>query len=100
MHLRNARFSEDDRPIDPDCDCLACQSGHSRAYLRHLFQTREMLGPILVSLHNIRHFHRLLLDIRQAIREDAWSLLFEAWPVADPGRSTVDQPAESGSAPS
>ena len=41
-----------------------------------------MLGPTLVSIHNIRHFHCLLLDIRRAIREDGWSSLGRAWPVA------------------
>ena len=40
-----------------------------------------MLGPILVSLHNLRHFQRLMLDIRRAIREDAWSDLERRWPV-------------------
>jgi hypothetical protein len=43
-----------------------------------------MLGPILASLHNIRHFQRLMLDIRRAIRDNAWSLLAEAWPVLGP----------------
>ncbi|MCZ6834449.1 MAG: tRNA guanosine(34) transglycosylase Tgt [Planctomycetota bacterium] len=81
--LRNARYGEDDAPIEADCDCYACSKGFSRAYLRHLFMSKEMLGPILVSLHNIRHFQRLLLDIRRAIREDAWSFLFRTWPVLD-----------------
>ena len=40
-----------------------------------------MLGPILVSLHNIHHFQRLMLDIRRAIREDNWSCLLRSWPV-------------------
>ncbi|WP_425346359.1 tRNA guanosine(34) transglycosylase Tgt [Natronomicrosphaera hydrolytica] len=54
----------------------------SRSYLRHLFQAGEMLGPILVSLHNLRHFQRLMLDIRQAIRQNDWSLIARAWPHA------------------
>jgi queuine/archaeosine tRNA-ribosyltransferase len=41
----------------------------------------EMLGPILASIHNIRHFQRLVLDIRRAIRENAWPLFHESWPV-------------------
>jgi len=84
VHLRNAQWREDDGPIDPDCDCLACSGGFSRAYLRHLFQADEMLGPILVSIHNIRHFQRLMLDIRQAIRDDGWSFFHRTWPVAGP----------------
>ncbi|MEX0776505.1 MAG: tRNA guanosine(34) transglycosylase Tgt [Phycisphaeraceae bacterium] len=47
----------------------------SRSYLRHLFMAGEMLGPILVSLHNLRHFQRLMLDIRRAITDNDWSLL-------------------------
>ena len=80
IRLRNARFAEDSLPIDPSCDCEACAGGFSRAYLRHLFMADEMLGPTLVSAHNIRHFQRLMLDIRTAIREDAWSSLLVAWP--------------------
>ncbi|HVZ93059.1 MAG TPA: tRNA guanosine(34) transglycosylase Tgt [Phycisphaerales bacterium] len=57
--------------------------GHfSRAYLRHLFMAGEMLGPILVSLHNVRHFQGLMVDIRAAIRENGWSALGRQWPVA------------------
>jgi queuine/archaeosine tRNA-ribosyltransferase len=57
----------------------------SRAYLRHLFTAKEMLGPILVSLHNLRHFQRLMLDIRSAIRENAWLAFGRRWPVAAAG---------------
>ncbi len=80
LRLRNAACRSDDGPIDPACDCLAC-TRFGRAYLRHLFLADEMLGPILVSIHNIRHFQRLMLDIRQAIRDDAWSSLGQRWPV-------------------
>jgi queuine tRNA-ribosyltransferase len=84
LHLRNARFAEDPSVIEAGCDCPTCTGGFSRAYLRHLFTAGEMLGPTLVSMHNIRHFQRLLLDIRGAIRDDAWSLLFRSWPVLQP----------------
>ena len=69
------------RPLEAGCDCPACGPGLSRAWLRHLFLAGEMLGPILVSLHNLRHFQRLLLDIRAAIREDSWFCLARDWPV-------------------
>ncbi len=82
LQLRNARFKDDDGPIDAQCDCVACGGGFSRAYLRHLFHAGEMLGGILLSLHNLRHFQRLMLDIRAAIRDDAWSAFAQAWPVA------------------
>ena len=80
LHLRNARFREAAGVLDPGCDCPACAGGLSRAYLRHLFLAREMLGPVLVSVHNLRHYQRLMLDIQRAIREDSWSSLAEAWP--------------------
>ncbi|MBL9118404.1 MAG: tRNA guanosine(34) transglycosylase Tgt [Phycisphaerae bacterium] len=79
--LRNACHTLSQEPLDPTCDCVACQGGFSRAYLRHLFMAEEMLGPILVSLHNLRHYQRLMLDIRRAITDDAWSAFLRAWPV-------------------
>ena len=81
LRLRHARFRDDSGPIDPQCDCPACAGGFSRAYLRHCFSADEMVGPILCSLHNLRHFQNLLLDIRTAIRDDDWSSLPERWPV-------------------
>ena len=54
----------------------------SRSYLRHLFMAGEMLGPILVTLHNLRHFQRFMLDIRRTIVDDDWSGLLRRWPVA------------------
>jgi queuine tRNA-ribosyltransferase len=86
VRLRNAKFAEDSRPIDPTCDCPACvpaPSGgvFSRGYLRHLFMAGEMLGPILVSLHNLRHFQRLMTDLRSTIVSDDWAGLAARWPV-------------------
>ena len=82
IRLKNARFAEDTGVIDPGCDCPACGGGFTRSYLRHLFMAQEMLGPILISAHNIRHFQRYLLDIRRAIAQNDWSLIERRWPVA------------------
>ena len=71
--------------IEPGCDCLACSSGFTRGYIRHLFMSSEMLGPILVSLHNLRHFQRFMLDVRQTIASDDWTGLVARWPVAAQG---------------
>jgi queuine tRNA-ribosyltransferase len=68
IKLRNATHKRDPRPIEEGCDCLAC-SRFSRAYLRHLFLAKEMLGPILASIHNLTYLHRLTRRIREAIRE-------------------------------
>jgi queuine tRNA-ribosyltransferase len=66
VKLRNSAHRRDPRPIEEDCDCLACRK-FSRSYLRHLFMAKEMLGPILASIHNLRYLHRLTGRISEAI---------------------------------
>ena len=66
VKLRNAAHRRDPRPIEEGCDCLACRE-FSRAYLRHLFLAKEMLGPILASIHNVAYLQRLTARIREAI---------------------------------
>ena len=66
LNLRNARHQEDPRPIDPDCGCATC-AGHSRAYVHHLFRADEMLGPILLTRHNLYYYQELMADLRGAI---------------------------------
>jgi queuine tRNA-ribosyltransferase len=66
LRLRNAIHRSDPRPLEEDCPCPACRQ-FSRAYLHHLFHADEMLGPILVSLHNVTFYQRLMAEIRQAI---------------------------------
>src|SRR3546814_15490061 len=55
--LLNARHHDDPRPLDPDCPCPTC-ADYSRAYLHHLFKAKEMLGPLLLSRHNLHHYQR------------------------------------------
>ena len=83
IRLRNRQYAQDGRPIDAACDCLACAKGYSRSYLRHLFAVGEMLGPILVSNHNLRHFQRFLLDIRRTIAENDVSSISQRWPIVE-----------------
>jgi len=64
--IKNAQFARDERPLDDECDCIACKT-YSRAYLRHLFSSGELLGPRLVSLHNVTFFIRLMKKAREAI---------------------------------
>ncbi len=66
VKLRNAAHRHDPGPIEEGCDCLACLR-FSRSYLRHLFLAKEMLGPILASIHNLKYLHRLTGRIREAI---------------------------------
>ena len=64
----SAAFALDREPLDAACPCPACR--HSRGYLRHLFQASEMLGPMLVSMHNLTYYQRLMAEARRAIAED------------------------------
>ncbi|MCS7033285.1 MAG: tRNA guanosine(34) transglycosylase Tgt [Phycisphaerae bacterium] len=66
IRLRNAQYARDENPIEPGCDCVACKS-FTRGALRHFFFAGEMLGPILVSVHNVWFYQRLMADLRQAI---------------------------------
>jgi queuine tRNA-ribosyltransferase len=66
LNLRNARFARDARPLDSDCGCPAC-TRFSRAYLRHLVNQEELLGPRLLSLHNLRFLLDLTARARVAI---------------------------------
>jgi queuine tRNA-ribosyltransferase len=68
LRLRNAIHQRDERPLEANCPCLACR--HSRAYLRHLFLADEMLGPILLTHHNLTYYQRLLMSAREAIEAD------------------------------
>jgi queuine tRNA-ribosyltransferase len=71
LRIRNRQFQTDRRPIEDDCPCRACR--HSRGYLRHLFQSEEMLGPILLSIHNLTYYQRLMENCRRAIEEDRFA---------------------------
>lgn len=66
LRMRNNIHIDDDRPIEEGCDCYCCRA-YTRSAVRHFFNINEMLGPILVSIHNIRFYQRLMTDIRGAI---------------------------------
>jgi queuine tRNA-ribosyltransferase len=67
-NMRNARFADDPEPLDPGCECPGC-TRHSRAYLHHLFRAGEMLGPMLLTWHNLSYYQSLMRGIRSAIRD-------------------------------
>jgi queuine tRNA-ribosyltransferase len=77
-NLKNARFREDFEPLDADCSCYTCQN-FSRAYLNHLIRSREMLGYILLSLHNIHELISFTQKIRDAINRDRFIEEFGHW---------------------
>ena len=66
LRLKNACHAEDPQPLDASCACATCRH-YSRAYLRHLFQTNEVLGPRLATFHNIFFFQQLMSEMRDAI---------------------------------
>jgi queuine tRNA-ribosyltransferase len=68
MNLRNAQYSRDPAPIDPACTCTTCQN-FSRAYLRHLVKANEILGHMLLSMHNLHFLINLMQQMREAIRQ-------------------------------
>ena len=66
LNIRNARHREDPRPLEDGCPCAACRS-YARAYLHHLFRAKEMLGPMLLTEHNLTYYQRLMAGLRAAI---------------------------------
>lgn len=72
LRLRNAQHTDDPRPIDANCPCLACR--HSRAYLRHLFVAKEMLGPILLTHHNLTFYQQLMAEARRQLAAGTFAL--------------------------
>ena len=77
-NLKNARFREDFRPLDETCPCYCCKN-FSRAYLNHLVKSKEMLGYILLSLHNVTELVRFTQRIREAIEGDRFPEEFAEW---------------------
>jgi len=76
-NLQNAKYELDDAPLDPDCDCPTCRS-FSRAYLRHLFKSGEMLAMRLAVLHNLYFYNRLFEKIREALAKGEFTSFFDA----------------------
>ena len=67
--VRNAKYKADFTPLDPECDCYCCKN-YTKAYLRHLVNVGEMMGGMMLSLHNIAFLTKLMRQIRQAVLED------------------------------
>jgi len=89
IRLRNSRFGNDSQPVESGCDCYSCRT-FTRGAIRHFFLAGEMLGPILLSLHNIRFYQRLMVDVRRAIAEGR----FDDFAATDP-RASLAAAAEA-----
>jgi queuine tRNA-ribosyltransferase len=72
VNIKNARYIEDQRPLDEQCKCSVCRR-HSRAFLRHLYQSGEMLASVLLTHHNLAFFLDTMKRVRQAIRSDQFA---------------------------
>ncbi len=72
VNIRNARFERDFEPLDSDCDCYACRN-FTKAYIHHLIRSDEILGAVLLSIHNIRYSVRLMEKLRESIIADCYT---------------------------
>ena len=70
--VRNGAYKEDFTPLDPECDCYAC-THYTKAYLRHMINVGEMMGGMMISLHNITYLNKLMRDMRNAILKDSFT---------------------------
>ena len=66
INIRNAKYRFDEKPLDEKCHCYACKN-HSRSYLHHLVKSKEILGAMLLSEHNIFYYQDLMKEIREAV---------------------------------
>lgn len=71
VSIKRNEYKEDSSPLDPECDCYTC-SNYSKAYLRHLFLSGEILGSRLNTIHNIYFYMKLMERARQAIQSESW----------------------------
>jgi queuine tRNA-ribosyltransferase len=93
LNLRNARHADADIPLDPECSCPACR-GYSRAYLHHLTRAREILGPMLLTWHNLQHYQDLMRGLRTAIEAGE----FAAFVARFKADRTAGEPADADAA--
>jgi queuine tRNA-ribosyltransferase len=76
INIKNSTFALDKEPLDATCSCLACRR-YERGYINHLFKVQEMLGPQLVSIHNLTHYLDHMKAIRTAIREQRFEQYYQ-----------------------
>ncbi|MEE0844570.1 MAG: tRNA guanosine(34) transglycosylase Tgt [Eggerthellaceae bacterium] len=78
MNMRNAKYTRDFTPLDPECTCPTCRH-HTRAYIRHLVKQNEMLGGILLSIHNLHYLLDLMRRAREAVIAGAYEQFYQDW---------------------
>ncbi len=78
LKIRNARYKDDTKPLDPECECYTCQN-YSRSYLKHLDKCKEILGVRLLTLHNLYFYQKLMKDIRNAIEQNNFAVFKQSF---------------------
>jgi len=78
VNVRNARHAADPRPLDVECSCPTCRN-YSRAYIHHLFRCEEILGPMLLTWHNLHYYQDLMRDLRRAIEDKSMKTFAEVF---------------------
>lgn len=76
ISIKQARYRDDSQPLDPDCDCYVCRH-YSRAYLRHLYQSGEILASVLNTHHNLYYYQQLMAGIRQSLEKETFTAFRE-----------------------
>jgi queuine tRNA-ribosyltransferase len=76
LNIRNSSHTHDTQPVDATCSCECCRN-YSRAYLRHLFLTKEILGLRLATLHNLYYYHRFMSDIRESLETGTFQSFYQ-----------------------
>ena len=83
LNLRNARFADDEEPLDKECRCPAC-TNFSRAYLHHVVKSGEIIASMLITWHNLAHYQELMSGLRAAIAAGTLPRLVASFPTGDP----------------
>ena len=78
MNMRNAKHKDDFTPLDPECSCPVCQQ-HTRAYIRHLIKSHEMVGSMLCTIHNLHYLLDLMRRAREAVEAGEYAAFERAW---------------------
>lgn len=78
INIRNAKYADDGEPLDPTCNCYTCQTGFSRAYLRHLFIVGEILASTLATIHNVHFYLWLMSELRKAIANGSFDAVAQS----------------------
>ena len=69
LDMKDLRYQKDFSPISKDCSCYTCRK-HTRAYVNHLLLTNELLGPILLMIHNLTHYQGFFASVRECVQKD------------------------------